>query len=216
MRGSLFFLASLLVFSLQSFASPDDDLSQAASEGEVRAVRAALEAEADVNTSGYFGRTPLMEAAWKGHTEVVQILIEAGAELDTGDMMWTTALGYAAGEGHTEVVQALLEAGADVNFQGDGEVWTALIHAAEGGHDEVVRLLVDAGALLELNRHGTTALMYAAGLTGEGHIAVVQILLEAGAEVSWRDEDGKTALMYAKEADHPDIVERLIDAGARE
>jgi len=249
MRGFLFLSVFLLMFSLQGFASPQSDLFAAAEQGNAAAIQAALEAGADVNAYGYFGRTALMEAAWKGHTEAMQILINAGADLNATDMMCSTALNYAAGEGHLEAVQILIKADADINYQSDGETFTALISAAREGHADVVRALLDAGAQLELNRYGKTALIYASEKNGVDPLEVVQILIEAGADVNARDdkyggtalmraagagqreiamylleagadanakdEDGRTALMYAKENEHYDIVELIYEAGGR-
>ena len=47
-----------------------------------------------------------------------------------------------------------------------------------------------------------------------GHSAVVEQLVAAGAEVNWQEEDGATALMAAAGEGHSAIVEQLVAAGA--
>ena len=49
-----------------------------------------------------------------------------------------------------------------------------------------------------------------------GDTEVVQILLQAGADVNVVDNDGKSALMIAKEKSHTPIVNLLRRAGAKE
>ncbi|RYP18613.1 hypothetical protein DL765_003820 [Monosporascus sp. GIB2] len=63
----------------------------------------------------------------------------------------------------------------------------------------------------ELERmDGETPLRWAAE---GGHEAVVQQLLETGADVYARDEDGRTALSYAAEREHEAIVQLLLKSG---
>jgi len=50
----------------------------------------------------------------------------------------------------------------------------------------------------------------------EGHTEVVKLLLEKGAEVNARANNGFTALGEAKKKGHIDIVQLLEKAGAKE
>ncbi|MGA2093146.1 MAG: ankyrin repeat domain-containing protein [Sedimentisphaerales bacterium] len=61
--------------------------------------------------------------------------------------------------------------------------------------------------------HGATALLWAARA---GHTEVVNLLLEKGAEVNVKDNNGKTALGMAKLRSYADIVQLLEKAGAKE
>jgi ankyrin repeat protein len=49
-----------------------------------------------------------------------------------------------------------------------------------------------------------------------GNIKVVRVLLQAGADVNARNNDGSTALTLALEYGHKRIVELLIKTGAEE
>lgn len=44
-----------------------------------------------------------------------------------------------------------------------------------------------------------------------GRLEMVQLLLEAGADINLQDEDGSTALMCATEHGHVDIVKSLLE-----
>ena len=56
-----------------------------------------------------------------------------------------------------------------------------------------------------------TALIFA---SLDGHTAIVQLLLGAGADKEAKDQFGYTALMSASEGGHTAIVELLLGAGA--
>ena len=53
---------------------------------------------------------------------------------------------------------------------------------------------------------GLTPLLYAAD---RGHLEIVQCLLANKAEVNIHDQDGQTALDYAKMCEHEDVVRFL-------
>jgi hypothetical protein len=58
---------------------------------------------------------------------------------------------------------------------------------------------------------GGTALMLAAA---NDHTETVKLLLDRGADINVRDNEGKTALVWAREKGHPEIVQ-LIEAASR-
>jgi len=108
---------------------------------------------------------------------------------------------------YNEDIKKLLELGVDVNIPDhDGD--TALMAASANDNIEIVRLLLEAGA--NPNIHKTppiqTPLMTA---SARGHIEIVRMLLDAGAKVETLDEDGWSAIMYARAQDNMDIVEML-------
>jgi ankyrin repeat protein len=49
-----------------------------------------------------------------------------------------------------------------------------------------------------------------------GHTEVGKMLVETGADVNARNDEGQTALMIAREKEHSLIVDLLIEAGAEE
>ena len=52
------------------------------------------------------------------------------------------------------------------------------------------------------------------GAAFHGHVNVVKLLLDHGADINLRGRDGATALMYAATADRKDVVRLLLDRGA--
>jgi hypothetical protein len=83
---------------------------------------------------------------------------------------------------------------------------------AEGTLEEV-QAAVDAGASVTAgNDYGLTALLAAAMWNND--VDVIEVLLEAGAEVNAKDNDGRTALMWAVRNCNTEAVSALLDAGA--
>ena len=96
-----------LMFAAMNFVSVDYDFD---------AVKALIEAGADVNAKDDEGKTALIYAAIYNHTpEVAKALVEAGAEINAKDNEGRTALSWAACNHNPQVLKALVEAGADVN-----------------------------------------------------------------------------------------------------
>jgi len=91
-------LTTIAAVLLVGCGPPEADiaLAQAASEGNIEAVKQAIADGADVNArDGLYG-TPLHEAAWKGHKEIAELLITKGADVNAKDdgglapLDWTT------------------------------------------------------------------------------------------------------------------------------
>jgi ankyrin repeat protein len=149
----------------------------------------------------------LMEAAYTGKLEEVRRLVMDGTPVDVIDAERRTPLMLAGFNGHAAVVEYLLDAGAAIDAK-DSSGRTALMFASSGPFAETIGLLLERGA--EVNVQGTlegfTPLMTAAA---EGLTDVVRILLAAGADRDIKDEDGDTALSFAQQNGHTEVVALL-------
>ena len=138
-----------------------------------------------------------------------------------------------------EVLNCLIKNEADVNaFTFRNE--TPLMLASYFGHVNAMAFLIEHGAKVDLQDEiGTTALQYTAqgpNLSDEinnyfslqgvdrnkfveetslhDHVKAVTFLIEHGANVDLRDNNGDTALHYAVTFDFTEIVKMLLNLGA--
>jgi ankyrin repeat protein len=191
------------------------------------------------------GNTALIAAVNSGHQALADLLFDAGvvpgfhesaaigdlgrvraaldvdpARLDSYSPEGFTALALAAHFGHRDVMQLLIDRGADMNRVAAHRLAVTPLHAALFGRQvEAALLLVERGADVTPARGGTgmkragwTALHYAAGM---GLVALVEPLLDRGADPAREDEEGKTPLQVAIDANHDDIARILRSRGGR-
>ena len=163
----------------------------------------------------------LHEASAIGDTSRVRAALERDPEqLDAHSPEGFTALALAAHFGHLEVMRVLIESGADVNRVATHHLAVTPLHAALFGRQVAAAvLLVERGADVTLARGGSgwkragwTPLHYAAGM---GFSALVQPLLDRGADPTRRDEAGQTPIDVAIDASHNEIADVLRSRGAK-
>jgi ankyrin repeat protein len=152
------------------------------------------------------GTTPLMIAVLSNDTDALKVLIAHGADVNLGNVFQITPLMAAAGMSGSsrggvgsaiapgggprkpidvqakvnETVDLLIKAGANVNTR------------VTGSHTHTAKLVA---YVTGRDHEGQTALFAAAE---EGWDRVVKNLLAHGADAAPRDDDGKTALDYAR------------------
>jgi ankyrin repeat protein len=190
--------------------SGDKLLVAAAMLGDEQGVAAALRAGADVNSSSEDGSTALNWAAESGSSACVRRLVEAGAKVDVGHN-GQTPLVQAARHDHSDAIEMLIDAGADPNS--GQEMWSPLMSAASQASVGAAKTLLAAGA--DVNGKGiggVTPLMMAAGSDCERSRDAVALLLSRGADPAATDDNGWTAVDYAIDARHPELVPLIRDA----
>jgi ankyrin repeat protein len=196
----------------------DQRLLAAAAVGDAAAIARALADGADPDARDADGTPATMLATRGGHVEALRALVEAEADVDAQDATLDNPMLYAGREGLLDILRAVTEAGADPTITNRyGGV--ALIPASERGHIEVVRYLLDETDIDvdHVNRLGWTALLEAILLSDGGprHQAIVELLIENGADVDLADGDGIRPLAHARARDRSEIVALLEAADAR-
>jgi len=170
---------------------------------------------------------PLSSAAFCSSSELTMLLVEFGARLDHRDNFGRTALHFAIDNDDarrsksvkkdTSTLEVLLSAGADANVM-DSTGASPLYLACERGKTEFVKLLLRRGASPSTG----TADKYPIHAACRGHhFDSVKQLLEYNADLTVRDDYGKTALHHALKSascqfdDESDVLVRLLlDKGA--
>jgi len=172
-------------------------LMLAADHGHMDICKLLISHSADPGKADERGYTPLHACADSGHLEVCQLLVEKGGHPDPQAKIGCTPLHRAAEQGHLEVCKYLQLKGADVNFQDRGKGWTPLLLAALHGRLEVCHFLVDCRANVNAcNRYAESCLHMAAQ---PGHVDIVKLLLQKGADATVQQVYGRTAFDYAAE-----------------
>ena len=126
----------------------------------------------------------------------------------TTKFVYDTSLVRAIKISDADRVRTLMYANVDVNEKNYAGI-TPLTIAAEKGNMEIIKMLVEDGNALvnEASSYGVTPLIAAAAA---GNDEAVAYLVEQGANVSAKDDWGKTALIYAATLDNPKLVSSVI------
>ena len=143
------------------------------------------------------------DAAFQGNAKAVQELLSI-VDVNATDEGQRTMLMLASFGGHSTTVRLLCENKANPNLT-DTNRRTALMYAASGPNAHTVEILLAHGAEVNMadGDEGYTALMFAAA---EGHSDIVQMLLDNGADPDLRDIDGESALKFATDKNHHEVI----------
>lgn len=212
---------------LNQSGSEGTPLEKAVQQGRIR-VLAYLLGEGMPSRSEESLRAGLKAASQAARLDVCRMLLDAGADPNRLDAGGGLPLLRAAHSGRLEVCRMLLDAGADPN-RADAGGGLPLLWAAYAGHRAVVELLLDRGAnvdgslkwdIVERNmqdiphgtrfRKGANALFMA--VYGK-RMAVLELLLQRGADANGADGSGVTPLAAAVARKWEDGAQRLLDAG---
>lgn len=166
----------------------------------------------DLNTRDEQGNHALLVAIREGSLKVADFLLEQPlVQVEARNPRGESPLMMAAIKGHLPLAKRLIERKAEVNKPG----WAPLHYAASNPEPvglELVRLLLEHHAYIDAESpNKTTPLMMAAQY---GSPAVVQLLLEEGADATLKNEQNLTALDFAQRAERKDAV-RLLTAALR-
>src|SRR5215475_479596 len=142
----------------------------------------------------------------------VRKLIEAHSDVNEASGDASTPLLWAVHKSDLEMAKVLVAARAKPEVANHYGV-TPLMEASRAGNTPMMDLLIKAGAdPKRTHTEGETTLMAAAR---SGSISAVRLLLDHGVDVNATDSyQHESALMWASEEDHLDVVDTLLKAGA--
>lgn len=183
----------------------------AARDGNVRAIQELLWRGTSVNyRNSQNASTPLMYAAAKGHSACVEQLLIAGADVTAKNKKGKTALDYALQAGHNDLAARIEECLSDLRAQqalAQADLAQQIIMAVEQDDEVLVSELLEKGAPAD-----NTALIKAAKY---GHLACLEALLAANAEVNCTDLNNDTPLIWAAKMNRTPCVLALVEAEAK-
>lgn len=145
-----------------------------------------------------------LRAARDGNTAQIEQMLKDGMQPDATINYSMTALAYAAAGGHIETMKLLIEHGADVAILSGWWGNSATNMAAKYGQQQALELLVKHDAPLQPCQnlgHAKVKKYYGNGPVHEiafsGELAVLDYLLNRGAQLDAKNLDGVTPLMLA-------------------
>jgi ankyrin repeat protein len=167
-------------------------------------VKALLDRGANVNMCNHDKDTPIKRAASQGHLKILKMLLNRGANKDIEEV--GVALLCAVHARYADIVEELLKANElSIEYKDDNK-FTALCHAARIGHNETVRVLLNNRAKVNSEMGERNPLLLAAA---QGHEQVVKLLLDHGAEASFKSIRSTTPLHLAVLSGHQGTVSLL-------
>jgi ankyrin repeat protein len=147
-------------------------------------------------------------ACRNGHVDVARFLLSKKPDLSFRGFMGAEPLHWAYFGGSRAIIDLLERVGADPSARDDVLRCTprafGICAAANWGFDFLVRKRLAEDASLANPGDSQTSPLHEAARGG--HVAVAQLLLEHGADSSFRDSAGKTALDVATERGHVNVA----------
>ncbi|XP_014239774.1 ankyrin repeat, SAM and basic leucine zipper domain-containing protein 1-like [Cimex lectularius] len=177
----------------------------------IEKVQSLLSSNVDINlkekSSGKW--SPVMHAAYIGSKEILELLLKHGANPNDHAEMFTTLMCVcdSASKNDDELLECLellLSQGADPNAT-DWYKTTALMFAVKRNHPKLVHKLLEIGCQLDqTDSDGWTPIFYAVD-AGDAHM--VQLLKDAGADLSLEDRRGRSLTEISSSKYYKDITE---------
>jgi hypothetical protein len=147
---------------------------------------------------------PLVAAARARERAAVRRLLSEGHDVEAAAANGHTALMWAARHEDHATATLLLEAGAGID-QTDGRGWTALAWAAFEDARKSVSFLLERGASPRASRS-----MPIRVAVRQGHVRIVERLVDTGADLAAVDDDDRTALENAAASPDPALVAAVL------
>ncbi|KAJ3256726.1 phosphate system positive regulatory protein pho81 [Boothiomyces macroporosus] len=214
-------------------------LHELAIEGKLEIIKLVVERGGDINAVDVYGRTPLHYSCLYGHDEVTLFLLSKGANVNAIDRDENSPLINAIIGGHTKCAYTLIEQGASIEpvtpngsiplsiacQYGHLEIVDLLLSknvslltdldgldplhiACREGKDVITKRLIDFKSDIEKKDsfYGWSAVFFAAQ---EGHLECIRILLDAGCDISTKDQEGWLPWTYALYRGHVKVAALL-------
>ncbi len=171
--------------------SLDQRFLWAASEGDRAAALRALELGADPLAVDALGRNAILRAVrGEGDAELVGRLAEAGVPVDAPENGGRTPYSYAASRGDLPMMRLLESLGAAIDRPDQKRRAPLFFAVLRGRKQAVLHLLAEEVQIDRVDRFGDTPLLVACA---KGHDDVARMLIQAGADRTHRDQEGRSA-----------------------
>jgi ankyrin repeat protein len=228
-------ILKVLLYHISDIKNQDVDrftlLHLAAEQGHKAIVELLLKKGLAIDAKDAAECTPLHWAVKQGHSATVALLLTRGAAIEAKDAAGCTPLHWAAEQSHPAITELLLVRGADLNARNTHGQTPHTLARAKGHQleDPYRKALCKKVKAMAQAKHHWPLLYYLAGKgcrylnekDAQGHTAlwhaidqndpaIVQWLLDHGADVEAKTRGGDPPLHWAVKKGHKDIVTLLL------
>lgn len=202
-------------------------IHQAVENGDIEAIQTIVGRGGDLDAVNdqdgrYAGFTPLSIACAFLNYDAISALTAGGADVNAKDNEGHTALYFLARESYAdkkdrisrikEIMALFKKAGYDINGFVNDDSDTLLNYNCKSDSKELIDLLLKSGADVNIaNRFGVTPLMRICKKDSSEMENIQVIMLENGADVTAKDQDGNTALHYAAQNSSDSAAKTMAD-----
>lgn len=162
----------------------------------------------DPGVSDADGMTPLMSAAMHGNMTALKLLLDKKANLEQRNKFGDTALALAVSNDQEATAKMLIAAGAKVDVAVLSDNKDTLLITAAKSSEKTTRLILQKNKKIidQTNALGNTALIES---VRAGYTNIAKLLIQTGADVAVKNNEGKTALDLSKEMNNKSLISLL-------
>lgn len=191
--------------------------------GQLPIIKYLMEHGADIKTRDIFDQTLIHAAAWNGELKLVEFFLEKGLSLEDKDKRGNTPLLSAAKNDRLKVVKLLVSKGANIAAQ-DNNGDNIFMIATKKAYVKIIDYFafekkVDLSAIKDKNNN---TLLHLAVLhyhdlgDSKDHLKLIKYLFHfRNLNLEEKNNDGNTPLDLAMETEDNDLVENLLQLGAK-
>lgn len=184
-------------------------LHQACRFGTLKMVQFLIDHKANVDQPSLLGWSPIHTACKIGRLDIAQLLYKAGADVNKTVTNSHTLMHLACEFGKPNMVQFIEQIGWPLDIKNDKNIMPIHTASCSGNLDTMEYLLTQKPDLVDVPVvEGITSLHL---VTSLGNIAAVKKLAGHGADLTRKTDRGVTALDYAVDKGHKEIVAFLIE-----
>lgn len=161
------------------------------------------------------GLSGFLAVVKEGDTDLIDVALKKGGDLHETLPNGMNALHLAATAGLMQMADLLIRKGLDVNSEMANGLTPMHLAVQSNNQGLVGLLLAKKGSPNHPNQQGRTPLHWCAAVRDErldpnNRYKMAQLLVKGGADISLKDETGKTAAMLATEGGEEQVAEALL------
>jgi len=182
-------------------------------------VKILLDSGANIEDSDEHRHTALFLACQHGYFDIIKILLNRGANVNSYEEHGVSCLAMASCKGNNDIVKMLLDHGADIEYadvNGEGPLFNSISACFISDYLDVTTTLLEHGANIEVRNHEGCTPLISASKYGTKARGTIEMLIEYGADVEAKDDDGNIFIHYLKGEYKEEMEKFILGIGGRD